>query len=51
MRDMTERGGPGKLQPYWEQEIYIVTQERKDKPVYEVKPETGIAGSHFCIAI
>ena len=23
MRDMTERGGPGKLQPYWEQEIYI----------------------------
>ena len=41
VRNMTERGGPGKLQPYWEQEIYVVTQKRKDMPVYEVKPESG----------
>ena len=41
VRNLTERGGPGKLRPYWEQEIYVVTQKRKDMPVYEVKPETG----------
>ena len=41
VRNMTERGGPGKLRSYWEQEIYVVTQKRKDMPVYEVKPETG----------
>ena len=45
VRNMTERGGPGKLRPYWEQEIYVVTQKRKDMPVYEVKPETGIGRS------
>ena len=37
---MTERGGPGKLRSYWEREIYVVTQKRKDMPVYEVKPES-----------
>ena len=41
VRNMTERGGPGKLRSYWEQEIHIVTQRREDMPVYEVKPETG----------
>ena len=41
VRNMTEHGGPGKLRSYWEQEIYVVTQKRKDMPVYEVKPETG----------
>ena len=45
VRNMTERGGLGKLRPYWEQEIYVVTQKRKDMPVYEVKPETGIGRS------
>ena len=38
---MTKRGGPGKLRSYSEQEVYVVTQKRKDMPVYEVKPETG----------
>ncbi|KAL9978408.1 hypothetical protein ACROYT_G015921 [Oculina patagonica] len=41
VRNMSERGGPGKLRPYWKQEIYVVTQKRKDMPVYEVKPESG----------
>ena len=41
VRNRTERGGPGKLRPYWEQEIYVVTHKRKDMPVYEVKPESG----------
>ena len=29
VRNMTERGGPGKLRSYWEHEIYVVTQNRK----------------------
>ena len=41
VRNMTELGGPGKLRSYWEREIYVVTQKRKDMPVYEVKPESG----------
>ena len=41
VRNMTEGGGLGKLRPYWEQEIYVVTQKRKDMLVYEVKPESG----------
>ena len=41
VRNLTVRGAPGKLRPYWEQEIYVVIQKRKDMPVYEVKPETG----------
>ena len=40
VRNMTERGGPGKLRSYWEREIYVVTQKRKDMPVYEVQPES-----------
>ena len=47
VRNMTECGGPGKLRPYWEQEIYVLTQKRKDMPVYEVKPETGIGRSRI----
>lgn len=41
VRNLTERGVPGKLYPYWEQQIYIVTQKRNDMPVYEVKPENA----------
>ncbi len=48
VRNMTKRGGPGKLRPYWEQEIYVVTQLRKDMPVYEVKPESGNGRSKVC---
>ena len=41
VRDINERGGPGKLRPYWEQQIYVATRKMKDIPVYEVKPENG----------
>ena len=41
VRNLSDRGGPGNLRPYWEQEIYVVTQKRKDMPVYEVRPENG----------
>ena len=40
VRNLSDRVGPGKLRPYWEQEIYVVTQKRKDMPVYEVRPES-----------
>lgn len=33
IRNLSDRGGPGKLHPYWEQEIYVVAQKRKGMPV------------------
>ena len=42
VQKMSERGGPGKLWPYWENEVHVLV-EQKDKniPVYEVRPESG----------
>ena len=42
VRNLSERGGPGKLRSHWEDSIYIVVnQKRPDSSVYEVKPEAG----------
>ena len=41
VRNLSDRSGLQKLRPYWEQEIYVMTQKRKDMPVYEVRPENG----------
>ena len=49
VRNLSERGGPGKLRSYWEDAIHqVVTQKGEGSPVYEVKPESG-GGRHRVI--
>ena len=42
VHNLSERGGPGKFRPHWEDRIHVVVQRKgEDSPVYEVKPELG----------
>lgn len=42
VKNLTPRGGPGKLRDYWEDTVHtVVRQMGPDLPIYEVRPERG----------
>lgn len=41
VRNVAERGRPGKIHSYWEENIYVIkSQKGEDSPVFEVEPES-----------
>ena len=42
VRNLSPRGGPGKLRVFWEEEVHVVVSRKgPESPVYELRPETG----------
>lgn len=41
MKNISRRVGGGKLQSFWDNEIYKVVSENKDFPIYQGQPEKG----------
>ena len=48
VRNLSERGGPGKPRSHWEDRIHVVVSRKgEDSPVYQVKPDTGLGGTRI----
>ena len=41
VRNLSERGGPGKIRSHWEQDVYTVVKRQSESLAYIVKKENG----------
>ena len=41
VKNVREKGGPGKLRSHWEQKVYRVIERKAEGPVYVIEPERG----------
>ena len=41
IKNVRERGGPGKLRGYYEEKVYRVVERKEEGPVYVIEPERG----------
>lgn len=41
IRNILERGGAGKLQNYWEKDIYVIVSSDLDLRIYKIKQHNG----------
>ena len=50
VRNLSKRGGQGKLQSYWEDRVHVhvvVRRKGDDSPMYEVRAEVGSGGNRI----